>query len=70
MLRSYVVAKQFHWEDKPSFVECTYNSNKHLAVCMMPFKMMYGYQLLIPLEIDLKNFKGKIEVSLEMLQQI
>ena len=37
---------------------------------MTPFKAMYGYEPLIPLEIDMNNFKGKTQVSLEMLAKM
>jgi len=37
---------------------------------MTPLRAMYGYDPLIPLELDLKNFKGKTQVSLEMSEEM
>ena len=67
MLRSHVVSKQSNCEERLPFVEFAYNNSKHSSVGMTPFRAMFGYEPLIPLDLDLKNFKGKMQVSLEML---
>jgi len=37
---------------------------------MTPFIAVFGYDPLIPLEVELKNFKGKMKVSAELLAQM
>lgn len=51
-------------------MEFAYNNIKHLATRMTPFKAAFGYDPIIPLELDLKNFKGKTKVSAEMFAQM
>lgn len=59
MLRSHVASKQSNWEERLPFVEFAYNNSKHSSIGMAPFRVMFGYVPLIPLDLDLKNFKGK-----------
>jgi len=70
MLRSHVVSKQTIWEERLPFIEFIYNNSRHASTGMTPFRAMYGYDPLIPLDLDLKNFKGKTQVSLEMLEEM
>ena len=70
MLRSHVASRQTIWEERLSFVEFAYNNSRHASTGMTPFRPMYGYDPLIPLNLDLNNFKGKTQVSLEMLEEM
>ena len=65
MLRSNLTEKQSSWEERLPFVEFSYNNSKHSATRMTPFRAMFGYDPLIPLEVDFRNFKGKTQVSVE-----
>lgn len=51
-------------------MEFVYNNSRHASTGMTPFRAMYGYDPLIPFVLDLKNFKGKTQVSLEMLEEM
>jgi len=70
MLISHVTKKQSNWEERLPFVKFAYNNNKHSTTGMTPFKAMFGYDPLIILELDLKNFKGKTKVLTKMLEQL
>ena len=59
MLRSHVASKQTSWEENLPFVEFVSNNIKYLDVCITLFTAMHAYNPLIPLELDLRIFKGK-----------
>ena len=70
MIRSHMTEKQSNWEERLPFVEFAYNNSKNSTTGKIPFKEAVGYDPIIPLELDLNNFKGKTKVSMEMLAQM
>eukprot|EP01018_Ginkgo_biloba_P010316 Gb_18694 [translate_table: standard] len=68
MLRSHAASRKTSWEERIPFVE--HNNSKHTSIGMTPFQSMYGYDPLITLDLDIKNFKGETQVSLQILEEM